>query len=175
MRTDSHFSKEFKWTRQMKGKQMHGWEVIRPDHITWGSVPGKNCGFCFHSTMLFSLAYTASKAGNRHPSFEGISIKNCLSPPHTCWRLPLPAVLVAAGSMWALHNLQKAESTKLNWTTSEDKLSSSIFLILIRQCSHALGSWQSSTWSQPSVSAQQQAAVWKGGQGSPSSTWATVC
>lgn len=55
----------------------------------------------------------------------------------TCSRLPLPKVLVAGVSMWALHNLQKAESTKLNWPTREDKSGSPIFSMLISVHMHS--------------------------------------
>lgn len=156
----------------MKEKKMHGWGVIWPDHTRISARNKLWLQLSQHNALF--MVCTASKAENWHPPFEGVFTENCSSPSHLL-NLQLPAVLIAEAYKWALHNPQKAESTKLNWTTSDNKLSWSIFLMLITQHSRAPFSWQSCTWGQPSVLVKQQEAVRKGRQGSLSSTWATVC
>lgn len=156
----------------MKGKKMHGWEVIWPDPPE--SVPGTNCDSSFPSTMLFSWSILPLRLKTDTHLLKAFSLKTACHHP-TCWSLQLPAVLVAEVSKWALHNPQKAESTKLNWTISDNKLSWSVFSMLITQCSHAPFSWQSCKWGQLLVLVKQKEAVWKERQGSLSSTWATLC
>lgn len=144
------------------------------DLITPESVPGTNCDSSFPSTMLFPWSILPPRLKTDTHLLKAFSLKTVCHHP-ICWSLQLPAELIAEVFKWALHNPQKAESTKVNWTTSDNKSSWSIFSILITQCSHGPFRWGSYKWGQPSVLVKQQEALWKGRQGSLFLTWATVC
>lgn len=104
------------------------------DLITPESVPGTNCDSSFPSTMLFPWSILPPRLKTDTYLLKAFSLKTACHHP-TCWSLQLPTVLVAEVSKWALHNPQKAKSTKINWATSDNKLSWSIFSMLITQCS----------------------------------------